>query len=86
MRFNEGKIADFIVEGNTITNPTIIIREISKVENGFYRLSDIQESIKNLRSTNLFEDVNIYSRKSGLQNFLVVRVIEKKFKPHALWL
>jgi len=77
IRFNEGKIADFIVEGNTITNPTIIIREIPKVENGFYRLSDIQESIKNLRSTNLFEDVNIYSRKNGLQNFLVIKVIEK---------
>lgn len=77
VRFNEGKIADFVIEGNAITNPTIIIREVAKADGGFYRLADIQESIKNLRSTNLFEDVNIYMRKNGLQNFLVVKVIEK---------
>jgi len=77
IRFNEGKIADFVIEGNTITNPTIIIREMPKIESGIFRISDVQESIKNLRSTNLFEDVYIYARKSGLQNFLVIRVIEK---------
>lgn len=77
VHFNEAKIADILVEGNTYTNPTIIIREIPKVESGFFRITDIQESLKNLRSTNLFEDISIYSRKDGLQNFLVVKVIEK---------
>lgn len=77
IRINEGKISGILIEGNNFTNPTIIMREIAKADSGYYKAADIQESFKNIRSTNLFEDIYIYTKKVEGKNYLLVKVIEK---------
>jgi len=77
LRINEGQVSQIVIEGNRSAKQTIITREIPKSNNGFYTISDIQESFTNLRSTNLFEDIYISERKNGELNNLVVKVIEK---------
>jgi NTE family protein len=77
VQFNEGQISKIVVEGNSSTNPIIIIREIANAENGYFTWDDIQRSLKNISSTNLFEDINISPRKASDENYLIVKVIEK---------
>lgn len=74
---DEGIISKIIVEGNNKTNVDVITRELPFTEGNFFRIVDVEKGLKNLRSTGLFEsvDVSVYDEKG--QNILLINVNER---------
>jgi len=74
---NEGKIFKITVNGNAKTNEQIIYREFP-IKTGEPLLSTIAEKgLTNLRSTNLFEQIEIGVDKNGEENELKIKVLER---------
>ncbi|MCX8106633.1 MAG: patatin-like phospholipase family protein [Ignavibacterium album] len=75
---DEGIISKIIVQGNDRTNEKVITRELPFSEGDFFKIVDVENGLKNLRSTGLFEsvDVSVYDEKG--QNVLVIKVDEKQ--------
>ncbi|MFZ1519253.1 MAG: patatin-like phospholipase family protein [Ignavibacteriaceae bacterium] len=74
---DEGIISKIEVQGNQKTNSSIVTREFKFSEGDFFKIKDIQEGLKNLRSTKLFNNIDIFVREDNGQNILIIRVDEK---------
>lgn len=74
---DEGKISSISIIGNINTNSTIISRELPfNVGDNFY-YKDVEQGLKNLSSTNLFDDIFINEEKKNNKNIIIVHVREK---------
>jgi len=74
---DEGIISKIKVSGNNKTNEDIIIRELPVSEGDFFRIVDIEKGLRNLRSTGLFEFVEITVSEIDGQNTLNIIVVER---------
>jgi NTE family protein len=77
VNFNEGIIDSISIIGNTYTNPGVIEREFRFKEGDHFKLDKIEEWLTNLRSTNLFDDINLTVHREEEKNILILRVLEK---------
>lgn len=80
--FNEGKIDDLILTGNTVTNNNVILRELKIDKNLPIEKKDVNASLENIMSTNLFQQVSLdFDYKRNLfKPDLKIKVIEKNTK------
>lgn len=74
---DEGIISKIEVVGNKKTNNDVITREIPVSVGDFFKIKDIEKGLRNLRSTNLFEFVEISVAEINGQNILNIIVTEK---------
>ena len=74
---DEGQISKLHVVGNIKTKENIITREFAVNAGEYLRFQDAQNGLTNLRSTNLFENIELSSEKSDDGNELKVVVKEK---------
>lgn len=77
LSFDEGKISKIYVTGNERTAETVITRELPIQEGDYFLLKNVEDGLTNLRSTNLFSDINFDVKKDGNENIIVLTVSEK---------
>ena len=77
LTFDEGLISKIRIEGNEITDPTVITREIPLKEGEYFRYQPIQLGLTNLRTTNLFENINLSVLRQKDENILDINVQER---------
>jgi NTE family protein len=77
LNFNEGIIADIKIEGNVNTSPSIITREFPLRIGDYFIYKDVERGLTNLRSTNLFEDIDLTVKKNNDKNIVILKVVEK---------
>lgn len=75
---DEGIISKILVEGNDKTNSEVILRELPFSEGDFFRIVDVENGLKNLRSTGLFENVDVSVFDDNGQNVLLIKVVERQ--------
>lgn len=75
---DEGIISKIIVEGNNKTDVNVITRELPFSEGDFFRIVDVENGLKNLRSTGLFESVDVSVYDDNGQNVLLIKVDERQ--------
>ena len=76
---SDGSINNICINGNDKTNSNVIERELTFDKNSVIRKSDIEQSLQNIYSTNLFQQLSISLNDSGNTNKpdLYVNMIEK---------
>lgn len=74
---DEGQISKLVVEGNVKTKENIITREFAIKAGDYLRFDDAKKGLTNLRSTNLFEQIELLSLKTKDGNELKVVVKER---------
>ena len=65
------------VTGNDKTNESVITREFNFEEGDFFRVRDVEKGLTNLRSTKLFDNIDVAVKEDSGQNILVINVNEK---------
>lgn len=75
--FSNGKVNEIEINGNYRTNNSFIERELKVSENKIITKADIEQSIKNLSSTNLFSQVSLYFIEDNEKKKLTLNLIEK---------
>jgi NTE family protein len=75
--FEEGIIDSIIIEGNTYTSTNIISREFPLSAGRYFFYRDVERGLRNLRNTNLFEDIILTVEKEDGRNIVVLKVLEK---------
>lgn len=74
---DEGIISRIDVTGNDKTNKGVITREFSFKEGDFLRVKDVEKGLTNLRSTKLFDNIDVAVKEESGQNILTINVNEK---------
>ena len=74
---DEGMISRIDVTGNDKTNESVITREFNFEEGDFFRVWDVEKGLTNLRSTKLFDNIDVAVKEDAGQNILVINVNEK---------
>jgi NTE family protein len=74
---DEGMISRIEVTGNDKTNESVITREFSFEEGDFFRVEDVEKGLTNLRSTKLFDNIDVAVKEDAGQNILIINVNEK---------
>lgn len=74
---DEGMISRIDVTGNKITNKSVITREFDFKEGDFFRIKEVETGLINLRSTKLFDNIDIVVKEENGQNILIISVDEK---------
>jgi NTE family protein len=74
---DEGIVSHINIIGNTHTNKTVITRELPLNEGDFFNIQAITKGLTNLRSTKLFENIDVFVKEENGQNDLVIDVTEK---------
>lgn len=74
---NPGRLSKIEIEGNSKTNRTVILRELPFSEGEIFSIKEIEQGLTNLRSTNLFKDIDFSLKKENEKNIIVVSVSEK---------
>ena len=74
---DEGIISRIEVMGNQITNESVITREFKFKESDFFKIKDVQEGLKNLRNTKLFDNIDVVVKEDSGKNILIISVNEK---------
>ncbi|MDP2364372.1 MAG: BamA/TamA family outer membrane protein, partial [Ignavibacteria bacterium] len=74
---DEGIISRIEVAGNKKTNESVITREFKFDEGDFFKISDVKDGLINLRSTKLFDNIDIVVKEDNGQNVLIISVVEK---------
>ena len=79
IRFSDGRLDDVIVTGNRFTKENVITREVLLDSNDIAMRTPLLQSIRNIYSTNLFEQASLSFNydSSKYQPDLQVNVIEK---------
>ena len=77
INLQEGIIDEIKIEGNTITNETVILRELPFEVGQKLMYDDLEEGLENLRITNLFDEVDINVKRTGTKNIIVIKVKER---------
>lgn len=75
--FTTGEVDSIIILGNNKTNVDIINREILVKPNQVFEIDDLKQSLINLESTNLFENIFAYYRQEKDKENLFFKVKEK---------
>lgn len=76
---NSGILDSVIINGNNKTKPEIILRETNFRKNFPLQIEELQSSLKNIYSTNLFKQISLnieVNPKSG-KSFLYIDLVEK---------
>lgn len=74
---DEGIISKIVVTGNHNTDEDVIIRELEIEPGEFFNIADVEKGLRNLRSTGLFDFVEITVKEENGENFLNIIVEEK---------
>jgi len=74
---DEGLISNIYVVGDLKTKKDIIVREFPMSAGSYFKYEDAERGLINLRSTNLFEQVELTVDKNGDENSLIINLIEK---------
>ncbi len=74
---DEGIISKIEVTGNIITNENVITREFNFAEGDFFKVSVVEDGLKNLRSTKLFDNIDMVVKEDSGRNILIISVVEK---------
>ena len=74
---DEGMISRIDVTGNKITNKNVITREFDFKEGDFFRIIEVETGLINLRSTKLFDNIDIVVKEENGKNILIISVDEK---------
>ncbi len=77
VRINEGYISDITIDGNTKTNDSVIKREFNFKNNGFFKYDEIEKALNNLKSVNLFEEIELHVIRENNENKLHIKIKEK---------
>lgn len=77
LHFDEGKISRVSLQGNERTSETVITRELSLEAGDYFLYKNAEDGLTNLRSTNLFSNINFDVKKEGNENVVVLKVSEK---------
>ena len=77
LKLSEGLISKIIVEGNTKTKEKIITREFPLSAGDYFKYNLAEKGLTNLRSTNLFDQIDLIVVPVGDENELELRVVEK---------
>lgn len=77
LAISEGLISDLVVKGNEKSNETIITREFPLNKGEVFKCSAASQGLDNLRSTNLFDDIDLEFHKYGKKNLVEINVDEK---------
>jgi len=77
LEFEEGRVDSIIIEGNTYTSKTIITREFPLTTGHYFSYMDVERGLRNLRNTNLFDDIVLTVEKENGKNIVVLKVLEK---------
>ena len=79
IQLSDGRISEIDLTGNSVTNDALIYRELTVKDNKVATKSEVEQSLKNLFSTNLFRQVTIdaYPYKDNLLIGLKVNVVER---------
>ncbi len=77
INFTDGKVNNISINGNFRTNESFINRELKVADNKFVTRTDLEQSIKNLSSTNLFSQISFYFEKDNTEEILKLNLIEK---------
>lgn len=74
---DEGIVSKIIVVGNEKTNSSVITREFNLKEGDLFQIKEIQNGLTNLRSTKLFENIDVVVNEENGQNVLIITVVER---------
>ena len=74
---SEGLIEKITVLGNTSTNPEVILREFPLEEGKYFEFSKVEKGLTSLRSTNLFDEIELTIDKNKKGNTFKISVLEK---------
>jgi len=74
---DEGLISRIDVIGNNYTNESVITREFSFKAGEFFQVNEVQKGLTNLRSTKLFDNIDLFVKEENGQNILIISVNEK---------
>lgn len=74
---DEGIISRIEVDGNSHTNKNVILREIPLAVGEFFKIQNVSQGLINLRSTKLFDNIDITVKEDNGQNVLTVNVSER---------
>ncbi len=77
IKVSEGVVKEVIVEGNTITNEEVILREFPINSGDIFQYSQIEKGIIGLRGVNIFDEIEVTIDKINTQNIVKIKVIEK---------
>lgn len=77
IEINEGRIDTIATEGNIKTNERIITREFPLKKGDYFNYNDAKQGLTNLRSTNLFEQVELLTENDNEKNNIYIRLIER---------
>jgi len=77
LKLSEGLISKIIVEGNIKTKEKIITREFPFNTGGYFKYDLAEKGLTNLRSTNLFDQIDLIVVPVGKENEIKIKVIEK---------
>ncbi len=74
---DEGLISRVDVIGNELTNDNVITREFDFKVGDFFRIKEVEQGLINLRSTKLFDNIDLVVKEDNGQNILIIKVDEK---------
>lgn len=74
---DEGIISRIDVVGNDKTNKSVISREFNFNEGDLFKINEIKNGLTNLRSTKLFDNIDVVVNEENGQNILIIKVDEK---------
>jgi NTE family protein len=77
IKISEGLISKISVEGNNKTKERIITREFPLNKNSYFKYALAEKGLTNLRSTNLFDQINLEAIPSDSTNEVKINLIEK---------
>lgn len=77
LKLSEGLISKIVVEGNTKTKEKIITREFPLNAGDYFNYDLAEKGLTNLRSTNLFDQIELIVIPVGDENEVKIKVLEK---------
>ncbi len=77
LKINEGIISKITVEGNSKTNERLITREFPLKVGDHFKYNMAQQGLTNLRSTNLFDQIELSVHDNQGTNEVVISITEK---------
>lgn len=75
---SEGIIDSLIIKGNEKTDKTVITREIPLSQGSYFNSEAMERGLRNLRATNLFENIVLYVERSDNRNTVTLDVKERE--------
>ncbi len=77
IKFSEGLINEVSIEGNSKTREKIITREFPLKAGDYFKYDLAEKGLANLRSTNLFDQVDVVVLEKDGKNNILIKVAEK---------